>query len=135
MKNAFNDLTITMRTMFWLNFNRANFCSRYLHVFQMEIKQWRIQDFPEEGAPTPQGGRQHTIFPNFSKNCMKSKEFGPGGGEGGASLAPRPLRSATVKIDLGTNDHILKCTSEVFYVTFLILFSPKSSPDVTSTEP
>ena len=31
---------------------------------------------PEEGAPTPQGG-QHTILPNFPKNCMKLKEFGP----------------------------------------------------------
>ena len=41
--------------------------------------QWRIQDFPEEGAPTLQGGRQHTILPNFPKNCMKLKEFGPGG--------------------------------------------------------
>ena len=38
--------------------------------------QWRIQDFPEEGAPTLQGGRQHTILPNFRKNCMKLKEFG-----------------------------------------------------------
>ena len=48
--------------------------------------QWRIQDFPEEGAPTPQGGRQHTILPKFPKNHMKSKEFGlPGGGA-------RPLR-------------------------------------------
>ena len=36
--------------------------------------------FPEEGAPTP-GGRQHTILPNFLKNCMKLKEFGPLGGE------------------------------------------------------
>ena len=23
------------------------------------------------------GGRQHTILPNFPKNCMKLKEFGP----------------------------------------------------------
>ena len=30
------------------------------------------------GAPTP-GGRQHTILPKFPKNCMKLKEFGPGG--------------------------------------------------------
>ena len=45
--------------------------------------QWRIQDFPEEGAPTPRG-RQHTILPYFPKNCMKLKELGPGGGgEGG----------------------------------------------------
>ena len=42
--------------------------------------QWWIQDFPEEGAPTLQGGRQHTILPNFPKNCMKLKEFGPPGG-------------------------------------------------------
>ena len=30
------------------------------------------------------GGRQHTILPNFPKNCMKLKEFGPPGGGGGA---------------------------------------------------
>ena len=42
--------------------------------------QWRIQDFPEEGAPTPQGGRQHMILPIFPENCMKLKEFGPPGG-------------------------------------------------------
>ena len=36
--------------------------------------------FPGEGAPTSQGGRQHTILPNFPKNCMKLKEFGPPGG-------------------------------------------------------
>ena len=42
--------------------------------------------FPRGGAPTPQGGRQHTILPNFSKNCMKLKEFGPPGGA--HSLAP-----------------------------------------------
>ena len=44
--------------------------------------QWRIQDFPEVGAPISwRGGgrrRQHTILPNFPKNCMKLKEFGPG---------------------------------------------------------
>ena len=31
------------------------------------------------GANSPGGGRQHTIFPNFPKNCMRLKEFGPGG--------------------------------------------------------
>ena len=41
--------------------------------------QWQIQDFPEKGAPTPQGGRQHTILPHFPKNCMKLKESGPQG--------------------------------------------------------
>ena len=47
--------------------------------------QWRIQDFPRGGgAPTP---KIAIIFQIFAKNCMKMKEFGPGGG-GGASLAP-----------------------------------------------
>ena len=41
--------------------------------------QWRIQDFPKEGVPTPRG-HQHTILPNFPKKCMKLKEFGPPGG-------------------------------------------------------
>ena len=39
--------------------------------------QWRIQDFPEVGAPTLGAGRQHKILPNFPINCMKLKEFGP----------------------------------------------------------
>ena len=51
-----------------------------LHLPIYDTIQWRIQDFPEEGAPTPQGGRQHTILLNFRKNCMKLKEFGPPGG-------------------------------------------------------
>ena len=47
--------------------------------------QWRI---PEEGAPTPPGGRQHTILPNFPKNCMELKEFGRGGRVPRAPLDP-----------------------------------------------
>ena len=47
-----------------------NECIYYTHKLRM---QWRIQDFPEEGAPTPRGGganspgggRQHTILPYF----------------------------------------------------------------------
>ena len=31
---------------------------------------------PGEGANPPEG-RQHTILPNFPKNCMKLKEFEP----------------------------------------------------------
>ena len=40
----------------------------------------------EQGFPP-----KHTVLPNFSKNCMKLKEFGP---QGRAGLPP-PLRSAT----------------------------------------
>ena len=39
--------------------------------------QWRIQDFPQGGAPTP---KIAIIFQIFAKNCMKMKEFGPPGG-------------------------------------------------------
>ena len=37
--------------------------------------------FPRGGGANSPGGCQHTILPNFPKNCMKLKEFGlPGGG-------------------------------------------------------
>ena len=34
---------------------------------------------PRGGGPNPPGGRQHTILPNFPKNCMQLKEFEPEG--------------------------------------------------------
>ena len=46
---------------------------------------------PRRGRQLPRG-RQNRILPNFPKNCMKLKEFGPP--EGHASIVP-PLRSAT----------------------------------------
>ena len=51
--------------------------------------------FPRGGGTNSPGGggRQHTILPNFSKNCMKLKEFGS---PGGARVPRAPLRSATV---------------------------------------
>ena len=41
-------------------------CERHLKMSSKNLQnfhkyQWRIQDFPDEGAPTP----QHTILPNF----------------------------------------------------------------------
>ena len=51
---------------------------KYTQILNIKTIQWRIQDFPEEGASTP-GGRQYTILPKFPKNCMKLKEFGPRG--------------------------------------------------------
>ena len=56
--------------------------------------QWRIQDFPEEGAPTL---KEAIIWPFFPKNCMKLKEFGPQ--EGARVLAP-PLRSANGNVPI-----------------------------------
>ena len=49
----------------WENFRSAN------------AYQWRIQDFPQGGAPTP---KITIILQIFAKNCMKMKEFGPPGG-------------------------------------------------------
>ena len=76
------------------------YSSRYLDTLEssMELNnigkilvyihsQWRIQDFPQGGVPTPNIA---IIFRIFAENCMKMKEFGPQGGC--ASLVP-PLRS------------------------------------------
>ena len=55
--------------------------------------------FPRGGGANSPRGRQHTILPNFPKNCMKLKEFGPEGGGGGASLPPPldpPLERAII---------------------------------------
>ena len=41
--------------------------------------------FPRGGSSNPPGRggrRQHTTLPNSPKNCLKLKEFGPGGGGG-----------------------------------------------------
>ena len=70
--------------------------------------QWRIQDFPEEGAPTPRGGRQHTILPHFPKNCMKLKEFGPPGG--GARPSRPPLDPPLLFTMRKTNKSIRNAT-------------------------
>ena len=50
------------------------------------------QEFPRGGGPTSRGRRQHTILPNFPKNRMKLKEFGPQG-EGASKILL--CRSAT----------------------------------------
>ena len=47
--------------------------------------QWRIQDFPEEGAPTPQGGANIQFCQNLPKTGWNWKNLDP---QGGASLAP-----------------------------------------------
>ena len=59
--------------------------------------QWRIQNSPEGGAPTPESA---IIFQFFAKNCMKMKEFRSPGGC--ASLAP-PLDPIMLYKDLNVS--------------------------------
>ena len=49
--------------------------------FQCETSAVADLGFPRGGGTNSRGGgRQHTILPNFPKNCMKLKEFGSPGG-------------------------------------------------------
>ena len=58
--------------------------------------QWRIQDFPEEGAVTPKGIFTNLLFAQFSpKTAGKWRNFGPEGGRGNRVPRVPPLRSAT----------------------------------------
>ena len=45
--------------------------------------------FPRGGGINPPWCCQHTILPNFPKNCMKLKEFGPRGGHASKILLGR----------------------------------------------
>ena len=56
------------------------------------IKQWRIQDFPEEDAPTPQGAPTYDFAIFFQKLHEIERIWAPGG-----RIPRAPLRSATVK--------------------------------------
>ena len=56
--------------------NRTTFGRRNTWSVKDKIR-WHIQDFPESTTPK---GRQPTIWPFFSKTCMKMKTFWPGGG-------------------------------------------------------
>ena len=72
-------------TLKQLNALRCKFQTIYLLEL---LSQWRIQDFPQEGAPT----RKNLLFSRFfAENCMKMKEFGPPGGGGGARPWRPPL--------------------------------------------
>ena len=61
---------------------------KYCMVLKI-LQQWRIQDFPEGAAPTPQ---ILLFWKYFAENCMKMKEFGPRG-----ARPWHPLRSTNVQ--------------------------------------
>ena len=59
--------------------------SSVAYLVEHHTYQWRIQDFPQEGAPTP----KNLLFSwFFAENCMKMKEFGPPGGGARVPGAP-----------------------------------------------
>ena len=57
--------------------------------------------FPRGGGANSPGGHQHTILPNFPKNCMKLKEFGPPGGGASKILLCRSATDEHVYIKFG----------------------------------
>ena len=56
---------------YW-NTNQLNF---WFYVSDTYPSQWRIQDFPEVGTPTPKLVLNCKFF---AENCMKMKKIGPG---------------------------------------------------------
>ena len=56
------------------------------------LKQWQIQNLPEDSAPIQAGGGYTNLLfrKMFTKNCMKMKEIGPRGGEGRTPSSPAP---------------------------------------------
>ena len=63
--------------------------------WSIKHKQWRIQDFPEEGRQPPKWGRLPIIWSKISWKLHENERIRtPEGGR--ASLAPPPLRSANV---------------------------------------
>ena len=90
---------------------------------EAHVRQWRIQDFPEVGAPTLGGACQHTILPNLTKYCMKIERIWTPR-EGGV-----PLRSANVELSTKQISVKVTPTTEGGGVVFNMLESyPKKCP-------
>ena len=56
--------------------------------------QWRIQDFPEEGAPNPEGERLPIIWPILPRQLHENEEISGQRG-GGSEVRALPHRFAT----------------------------------------
>ena len=65
-------------TIWFFNWNSCTMCY-----------QWRIQDFPEEGALTPKGGAPTYYLVNFSQKLHENEEIL--GQRGGAHPSRPPL--------------------------------------------
>ena len=82
-------------------------------------KQWRIQDFPDGGAPTPEGGAPTYYLTNFSQKLHENEENLTQRG-GRASLRPPPRSAngkytptATVRSNKNANAIMLKYLEEL----------------------
>ena len=62
-----------------------------LTISGRDYRQWRIQDFPKVGAPTPE---KTIILHFFAENCMEIKEFGSPGGARPCPPADPPMAGA-----------------------------------------
>ena len=80
--------------------------------------QWRIQDFPRGGAPTP---KIAIIFHIFAENCMKMKKFGPRGGR----VPGAPLGSAN-----GLQKQVDQILGNRVKIKIWITESPKNSSQI-----
>ena len=76
--------------------------------------QWRIQDPPEVMGQSSKC-HQHIILPNFHKKCITLKEFGPGGGGGGAPLDP-PMIEICKHPDLFTHSCQRELNTDAFQI-------------------
>ena len=65
-----------------------------LFVLMLMISQWPIQDFPEEGAPTLQGGAPTYNFAKFSQKLHEIERIWTQGWGGACKILL--CRSATV---------------------------------------
>ena len=71
------------KSMMFCKISHRTFCG-FISMFFPNVGGfgWRLQavedpGFPRGGGSQSSGGGQHTILPNFPKNCMKMKKFGP----------------------------------------------------------
>ena len=70
---------------------------------QTHSNQWRIQDFPEEGALTPKGGAPIYYLANFSRKLHENEEIL---GQRGGARPSRPPLDPPLVIDSIQNDTV-----------------------------
>ena len=88
--------------------------------------QWRIQDYPEEGALTPKGGAPTYYLANFSRKLHENEEIL---GQRGVRVPHAPLRSATA-----TCTQIVNLISVDVYSTSFCILGWKAENNMISAD-